>query len=43
MMRKVLSEQLKIRYNDLILNRTEKGKPYLVRVFILTLTVLSKL
>lgn len=29
MMRKVLSEQLKIRYNDLILNRTEKGKPYL--------------
>jgi len=29
MMRKVLSEQLKIRYNDVILNRTEKGKPYL--------------
>lgn len=29
MMRKVLSEQLKIPYNDVILNRTEKGKPYL--------------
>ena len=33
MMRKVLSEHLKIPYNDVMLKRTEKGKPYLVRKF----------
>ena len=30
-MRKVLSEHLKIPYNDVMLERTVKGKPYLVR------------
>ena len=34
-MRKVISEHLNIPYNDVILKRTEKGKPYLVRTFIL--------
>ena len=38
-MRKVVSENLKIPYNEVILKRTEKGKPYLVRdsyLYILT-------